>query len=70
MESKILSYGETALKVILNIIKSAFHKKTTSYNIIEIEINRIDYLIKLHMVIKVHLNTKLDIGTPMGTYHH
>ena len=35
MGSKILSYGETA------IIKSAFHKKTTSVNINEIEINRI-----------------------------
>ena len=35
MGSKILSYGETA------IIKSAFHKKTTSININEIEINRI-----------------------------
>ena len=35
MRSKILRYGETA------IIKSAFHKKTTSININEIEINRI-----------------------------
>ena len=35
MGSKILSYGETA------IIKSAFHKKTTSINIDKIEINRI-----------------------------
>ena len=35
MGSKILSYGETV------IIKSAFHKKTTSININEIEINRI-----------------------------
>ena len=35
MGSKILSYGETA------IIKSAFHKKTTSINIKEIEIKRI-----------------------------
>ena len=35
MGSKILSYGETA------IIKSAFHKKTTSININEIEINGI-----------------------------
>ena len=35
MGSEILSYGETA------IIKSAFHKKTTSININEIESNRI-----------------------------
>ena len=35
MGSKILSYGETA------IIKSAFHKKTTTININKIEINRI-----------------------------
>ena len=35
MESKILSYGETA------IIKSAFYKETTSININEIGINRI-----------------------------
>ena len=35
MRSKILSCGETA------IIKSAFHKKTTSININEIKINRI-----------------------------
>ena len=35
MGSKILSYGETA------IIKSAFHKKTTSININETKINRI-----------------------------
>ena len=35
MGSKILSYGETT------IIKSAFHKKTTSIKINEIEINRI-----------------------------
>ena len=35
MESKILSYGETG------IIKSAFHKITTSININEIEIKRI-----------------------------
>ena len=35
MGSKTLSYGETA------IIKSEFHKKTTSININEIEINRI-----------------------------
>ena len=35
MGSKILSYGEIA------IIKSAFHKETTSININEIEINRI-----------------------------
>ena len=35
MGSKILSYGETAL------IKSAFHKKATSININEIELNRI-----------------------------
>ena len=35
MESKILSCGETV------IIKSEFHKKTTSININEIEINKI-----------------------------
>ena len=35
MESKILSYGETA------IIKSTFHKETTSININEIKINKI-----------------------------
>ena len=35
MGSKILSYGETA------IIKSAFHKKTTSINNNKIEINRL-----------------------------
>ena len=35
MGSKILNYGKTA------IIKSAFHKKTTSININEIKINRI-----------------------------
>ena len=35
MESKILSYGETA------IIKNAFYKKKTSININEIETNRI-----------------------------
>ena len=35
MESKILSYGETA------IIKSAFHKETTSININETKINKI-----------------------------
>ena len=35
MEPKILSYGETS------IIKTAFHQKTTSININEIEINRI-----------------------------
>ena len=35
MGSKILSYGEK------DIIKSASHKKTTSININEIEINRI-----------------------------
>ena len=35
MEPIILSFGETAM------IKNAFHKKKTSVNIIEIEINRI-----------------------------
>ena len=35
MGSKILSYGETAID------KSAFHKKTASINIHEIEINKI-----------------------------
>ena len=36
MEPEILSYGETG------IIKTAFHKKTTSININEIEINRLE----------------------------
>ena len=35
MESKILSFGETA------IVKSAFHKEATSININEIKINKI-----------------------------
>ena len=62
MESKILSCGESA------IIKSAFHKETTSLNINEIKLIKQYYLIKHHMEIKVHLSTTLGIDTLMESF--
>ena len=55
MESKILSYGETA------IIKSAFHKETTSININEIKINKIVLFDKASYGNKVNLSTSLGM---------
>ena len=63
MGSKILSYGRT------DIIKSAFQKIRTSVNINEIEINNI-IINNNNMVIKVHLNTTLDIRMLMESFHH
>ena len=64
MGSKILSYGEAA------IIKSVFHKETTSININKIEINRIVSFDKTSYGYNGYLSTTLDIDTLMESFNH
>ena len=63
MKPKVLSYGETCIN------KNAFHKKTTSVNVDEVEINKIKLMDKIYMVIKVHLNIILAIDTKMKPFY-
>ena len=64
MGSKVLNYGETCIN------KNAFHKKATSINIDEVEINKIILFDKTSYGNKVHLNIMLDIDTKMKPFHH
>ena len=49
--------------------KNIFHNKKSSISM-SWKLIEWYYLIKLHMIIKVHLNATFDIGTKMEPFHH
>ena len=64
MEKKVLSFSEK------HIIKNKFHIHKGSLSVNEVDIERIELSKKNHMVVKVHLNTFLDIYIKVLLFHH